>query len=79
MLFISQFNVQILDQYPRGQRFYEGAILQFYKESIEFLVKNKIEECNFKEILVLPFCHKILYLCKFNLFKNKIYSFKFQL
>lgn len=47
LLFISQFNVQILDQYPRGQRFYEGAILQFYKESIEFLVKNKVEECDF--------------------------------
>ncbi len=44
------FKAQFLDEYPKGQRFYEGGVVQFYKEINEYLVKNKVPECDAKEI-----------------------------
>lgn len=44
------FKAQFLDEYPKGQRFYEGGVVQFYKEINEYLIKNKVPECDPKEI-----------------------------
>lgn len=41
---------QILDEYPPKQDFYEGGMVNFYKDVHEYLVNNKIKECDEKEI-----------------------------
>lgn len=46
--FYAQMNV--LENYPKGQDFYEGGLVGFYKDAHEYLVNNKRNECDGKEI-----------------------------
>ncbi|MBE4951073.1 energy transducer TonB [Chryseobacterium culicis] len=46
----AMFKAQILDEYPERQSFYEGGIVNFYKEAHEYLVNNRLKECDEKEI-----------------------------
>lgn len=48
--FHSIFNAQVLDEYPKKQYFYQGGLANFYKEAHDYLVNNKLQECNSNEI-----------------------------
>ncbi|WP_179470547.1 energy transducer TonB [Chryseobacterium sp. H1D6B] len=51
ILIISGFNkAQVLDEYPKNQDFYEGGMVNFYKEAHDYLINNKFKECDAKEI-----------------------------
>ncbi|MCJ7933809.1 MAG: hypothetical protein MUW56_09275 [Chryseobacterium sp.] len=50
MAFLSLYKGQILDEYPPKQDFYEGGIVNFYKDIHEYLAGSKMKECNDKEI-----------------------------
>lgn len=50
LLMVSFSRAQFLDQYPENQDFYEGGLVNFYKESHDYLVKNKIQDCGPHEI-----------------------------
>lgn len=50
VIFISQIKAQVLDEYPKNQDFYEGGVINFYKEINEYLTKNNISECDSKQI-----------------------------
>ena len=39
------FNAQILDQFPRGQNFYEGGITKVYNDIHQIIVDQKLEKC----------------------------------
>lgn len=41
---------QFLDEYPKNQDFYEGGMVNFYKEAHEYLSSNKSKECAAEEI-----------------------------
>ncbi|MDN3690812.1 hypothetical protein QWZ06_00255 [Chryseobacterium tructae] len=41
---------QALDEYPKKQDFYEGGIVNFYKEAHEYLANNQMKECGSHEI-----------------------------
>lgn len=43
---------QVLDEYPKGQSFYNDGIKNFYREAHEFLIKSNAKECDEKEIYV---------------------------
>ncbi|SHG84374.1 hypothetical protein [Chryseobacterium sp. OV279] len=47
-VFYAQMNV--LEDYPKGQDFYEGGAVEFYKQAHEYLTQNKFKECGEKEI-----------------------------
>lgn len=47
---VSMFKAQILDEYPDKQSFYEGGMVNFYKDAHEYLVNSKSKECDEKEI-----------------------------
>lgn len=48
------FNAQILDQFPRGQNFYEGGITKVYYDIHQIIIDKKIEKCSDpKEIYLL--------------------------
>lgn len=44
IIIISSCTAQILDVYPKGQDFYEGGLVNFYKESHDYLIKNNIKK-----------------------------------
>ncbi|WP_419869465.1 energy transducer TonB [Chryseobacterium sp. CT-SW4] len=44
------FKAQVLDEFPHDQDFYEGGMVNFYKEAHDFLMGNKFPECDAKEI-----------------------------
>jgi hypothetical protein len=47
---------QILDEYPAGQRFYNGGITQFYEDFHNVLLEKELSPCeNKKELLLLKF------------------------
>ncbi|WP_407401342.1 energy transducer TonB [Chryseobacterium sp.] len=46
----SNFNAQILDEYPTDQYFYEGGEVSLYKEIHQILVDEKVSNCDAKEI-----------------------------
>lgn len=46
----SFFQSQVLDEYPEKQDFYEGGLVNFYRESHDYLTKNKVKDCDSKEI-----------------------------
>ena len=48
--FVCFLKAQVLDEYPEKQDFYEGGIVNFYKEAHNYLVSNQIKECDSKEI-----------------------------
>ncbi|UKB83784.1 energy transducer TonB [Chryseobacterium sp. MEBOG06] len=50
LAFASQNKAQVLDEYPRNQDFYEGGLVNFYKEAHEYIVNNKLKECDENEI-----------------------------
>ena len=50
LAFVSLYKAQILDEYPEKQSFYEGGIVNFYKDVHEFLINSKLKECDGKEI-----------------------------
>ncbi|MFZ4931376.1 energy transducer TonB [Chryseobacterium sp. Mn2064] len=50
LAFVSACHAQMLDEYPEKQSFYEGGNVNFYKDVHEYLVKNKVKECDEKEI-----------------------------
>jgi len=50
IIIFSSCTAQILDVYPKSQDFYEGGLINFYKESHEYLVKNNIKKCDDQEI-----------------------------
>lgn len=52
LLFSNSFYSQVLDEYPKGQTFYKDGIVNFYKETHEFLIKSNAKECDPKEIYV---------------------------
>ncbi len=39
-------NAQILDQFPRGQNFYEGGITKLFSDIHQIIDNNKIEKCS---------------------------------
>lgn len=39
------FKAQILDQYPRGQNFYEGGITKVYNDLHQIIVDQKLKKC----------------------------------
>jgi len=45
-----QFKAQVLDEYPKNQDFYEGGIVNFYKEANEYFIKTNAKECDNHEI-----------------------------
>lgn len=47
---ISFAQMNVLEAYPDNQYFYEGGAVNFYKEAHEYLVNNKLKECDEKEI-----------------------------
>ncbi|MBO9693182.1 hypothetical protein [Chryseobacterium sp.] len=47
---VSLHKAQILDEYPEKQAFYEGGMVNFYKDVHEFLINSKLKECDDKEI-----------------------------
>jgi len=47
---VSVLKAQVLDEYPKNKDFYEGGIINFYKEAHEYLVNNQFKECDSKEI-----------------------------
>jgi hypothetical protein len=49
-VFISFFKAQVLDEYPENQDFYEGGIVNFYKEAHDYLINNNLKECGSNEI-----------------------------
>ncbi|MEJ5052110.1 hypothetical protein WH221_19970 [Chryseobacterium culicis] len=50
LAFVSLYKAQILDEYPEKQSFYEGGMVNFYKDVHEFLINSKLKECDGKEI-----------------------------
>ncbi len=50
IIIFSSCPAQILDEYPKGQDFYEGGLINFYKESHDYLVKNTIKKCGDQEV-----------------------------
>lgn len=50
LAFVSLYKAQILDEYPEKQSFYEGGIVNFYKDAHEFLINSTLKECDDKEI-----------------------------
>jgi hypothetical protein len=49
---ISFLGAQVLDEYPKNQDFYQGGLVNFYKEAHEFLKENNAKECGENEIYV---------------------------
>ncbi|UWX60049.1 hypothetical protein N0B40_16785 [Chryseobacterium oranimense] len=47
---VSYAQMNVLEVYPKNQYFYEGGVVNFYKEAHEYLINNKLKECNEKEI-----------------------------
>lgn len=47
---VSLFKAQVLDEYPKNQDFYQGGIVNFYQEVHNYLITNKFQECDSKEI-----------------------------
>lgn len=43
---------QILDEYPKGQSFYNDGVKNFYKEAHDFLIQNNAKECDENQIYV---------------------------
>ena len=52
--FISAFcNAQILDQFPKGQDFYEGGITKFYQDFHQIILDKNLQPCENKKELYL--------------------------
>ena len=52
--FISAFcNAQILDQFPKGQDFYEGGITKFYQDFHQIILDKNVQPCENKKELYL--------------------------
>lgn len=41
---------QTLDEYPKNQDFYDGGMINFYKDAHDYLTNNKFKECDSREI-----------------------------
>lgn len=50
LILLSFYNAQVLDEYPKKQDFYEGGLVNFYKEAHDYLLNNNFKECDTKEI-----------------------------
>ena len=50
IMIFSFCNAQILDEYPRNQDFYEGGLVNFYKEAHDYLAVNNFKKCSDQEI-----------------------------
>ncbi|GAA4163681.1 hypothetical protein GCM10022217_33050 [Chryseobacterium ginsenosidimutans] len=50
MIAFSFIKAQVLDEYPKNQEFYEGGLINFYKEAHDYLINNNLKECDAKEI-----------------------------
>jgi len=43
-------NAQVLDEYPKNQEFYEGGMVNFYKEAHDYLAAANFKKCSDQEI-----------------------------
>ncbi len=53
LAFVSLYKAQILDEYHDKQTFYEGGMVNFYKDVHEFLINSKLKECDVKKFTSL--------------------------
>ncbi|OPG99335.1 hypothetical protein B2I21_05710, partial [Chryseobacterium mucoviscidosis] len=50
IVIFSVSHAQVLDEYPKNQEFYEGGMVNFYKEAHDYLSKGNFKKCSDQEI-----------------------------